>query len=328
MESLPTLVRRPAPRSSSMGCADSSTAATTRPGSRVHDGKRSRDRARRGQAREPRRGAREAPAPRDDRHRPHALGDARAPERGQRAPARRGRHRRRPQRHHREPRRPAARARGARASSFSSDTDTEIVAHLIDLALHARALESRRGRARGAPPRRGAYAIAVVARAPGRLCRREGTPRPLVLGIGEGEMLCGSDIPALLAHTRDVIFLEDGDMAVAQAQRARASRPSPASRSTRVRSASTGRRRRPRRAATSTSCSRRSTSSRAPSRTRCAAASIRRAATSCRRDRRHRRARRRDQPRLLRRLRHELSRGDGRSLLGRAARPRSPRGRD
>ena len=42
---------------------------------------------------------------------------------------------------------------------------------------------------------------------------------PLVLGIGEGEMLCGSDIPALLAHTRDMFFLEDGEMAELTAAR-------------------------------------------------------------------------------------------------------------
>src|SRR5262249_45277006 len=36
---------------------------------------------------------------------------------------------------------------------------------------------------------------------------------PLVIGVGEGEMLCGSDIAALLSHTRRMVFLEDGDIA-------------------------------------------------------------------------------------------------------------------
>src|SRR5215471_6574035 len=51
----------------------------------------------------------------------------------------------------------------------------------------------------------GAYAIAVVSRsAPDRLVVAK-SASPLVLGIGNGETLCGSDIPALLSHTRDVI---------------------------------------------------------------------------------------------------------------------------
>ena len=81
----------------------------------VHTGRGRRDRPRRREAREPRRGAPEAAAPRNDRHRPHALGDPRAAERSQRAPARRGGRRARPQRHHREPRRAPPRPRGARA---------------------------------------------------------------------------------------------------------------------------------------------------------------------------------------------------------------------
>jgi glucosamine--fructose-6-phosphate aminotransferase (isomerizing) len=96
---------------------------------------------------------------------------------------------------------------------FASDTDTEIVAHLIDEALRAGA--SRLAEAvRAALGRvRGAYAIAVLA---------EGAPEeivvakadsPLVIGLGQGEMLCASDIPALLAHTRQVVFLHDGEVA-------------------------------------------------------------------------------------------------------------------
>src|SRR5262249_51241815 len=44
---------------------------------------------------------------------------------------------------------------------------------------------------------------------------------PLVIGVAENESLCGSDIPALLAHTRDMIFLEDGEMAELTAGSAR-----------------------------------------------------------------------------------------------------------
>jgi glucosamine--fructose-6-phosphate aminotransferase (isomerizing) len=60
---------------------------------------------------------------------------------------------------------------------------------------------------------RGAYAIAVVCGdMPDEIVvARDASP--LVLGIGDGEMLAASDIPALLAHTREVVFLQDGDVA-------------------------------------------------------------------------------------------------------------------
>jgi glucosamine--fructose-6-phosphate aminotransferase (isomerizing) len=97
---------------------------------------------------------------------------------------------------------------------FSSDTDTEIIAHLID---HAHKSGARRlaDAVRTALKRvRGAYAIAVVsADAPNEIVVAK-HDSPLVLGVGDGEMLAASDVPALLAQTRDVIFLEDGELAV------------------------------------------------------------------------------------------------------------------
>jgi glutamine---fructose-6-phosphate transaminase (isomerizing) len=96
--------------------------------------------------------------------------------------------------------------------TFSSDTDTEIVAHLIARALAegGTLLEATRAALRQVE---GAYAIAVLSeQQPHQIVvARQGSP--LVIGVGEGEMLCGSDIPALLAHTREMIFLEDGDLA-------------------------------------------------------------------------------------------------------------------
>ncbi|HEX3770479.1 MAG TPA: glutamine--fructose-6-phosphate transaminase (isomerizing) [Polyangiaceae bacterium] len=97
---------------------------------------------------------------------------------------------------------------------FSSDTDTEIVAHLIDQALAGKApslVEAVRAALRQV---RGAYGIAVVAGdAPDEIVVAK-ADSPLVIGLGDGETLCASDIPALLAHTRDVIFLHDGEIAV------------------------------------------------------------------------------------------------------------------
>jgi len=96
---------------------------------------------------------------------------------------------------------------------FASDTDSEIVSHLIDDAF--RTSRGSLGAAVCAAMRRvrGAYAIAVLhGDAPGEIVVAR-SDCPLVIGLGHGEMLCGSDIPALLAHTRDVIFLNDGDVA-------------------------------------------------------------------------------------------------------------------
>jgi len=98
---------------------------------------------------------------------------------------------------------------------FASDTDTEIVAHLVNDAIKADPKASLRDAVRSALGRvRGAYAIAVVdSEAPNEIVVGK-HDSPLVLGVGEGENFAASDIPALLAHTRDVILLQDGEMAV------------------------------------------------------------------------------------------------------------------
>ncbi len=100
----------------------------------------------------------------------------------------------------------------AQGREFLSDTDTEIVAHLVDMACDRG--ESLFEAVRSTLLRlRGAYAIAVLSRADPSHILLAKNASPLVLGVGEGVMLAASDVPALLAHTRDVIFLEDGDLA-------------------------------------------------------------------------------------------------------------------
>ncbi len=104
---------------------------------------------------------------------------------------------------------------------FLSDTDTEIAAHLISRALE----RDKRGlfaAVRSALSEvRGAYALAVICKSqPDRLVVAK-SASPLVLGLGDGETLCGSDIPALLGHTRRMLFLEDGEMAELTAAGAR-----------------------------------------------------------------------------------------------------------
>ncbi|MFO0694887.1 MAG: glutamine--fructose-6-phosphate transaminase (isomerizing) [Polyangiales bacterium] len=103
---------------------------------------------------------------------------------------------------------------------FASDTDTEIVAHLV----HA---EVRAGRDLASAVRNalakvhGAYAIAVVSQTEPQRVVVARHASPLVVGVGEGETFCASDVPALLPYTRDMIFLEDGEMAVLEASNVR-----------------------------------------------------------------------------------------------------------
>ena len=100
----------------------------------------------------------------------------------------------------------------AQGREFHSDTDTEIVAHLVDLATQ-RGLDLFEAVRETLKVIRGAYAIAVLSRADSTRIVLAKNASPLVLGVGDGVMLAASDVPALLAHSRDVIFLEDGEMA-------------------------------------------------------------------------------------------------------------------
>jgi glucosamine--fructose-6-phosphate aminotransferase (isomerizing) len=97
---------------------------------------------------------------------------------------------------------------------FTSETDTEVIAHLIERHLQdAPRLEEAVRRALG--ELRGSYAIVVLSkRAPDRLVAAKHGAGSVVVGLGEGETYLASDIPALLAHTRDVVILEDEDVAV------------------------------------------------------------------------------------------------------------------
>jgi glucosamine--fructose-6-phosphate aminotransferase (isomerizing) len=101
----------------------------------------------------------------------------------------------------------------AEGHRFKSETDTEVIAHLIEKHLAAAPdLEGAVRQALGEVV--GAYAIAVLwAGAPDRVIGARNSS-PLVVGLGESESFLASDIPALLNHTRSVLFLEDEEVVV------------------------------------------------------------------------------------------------------------------
>ena len=95
---------------------------------------------------------------------------------------------------------------------FESETDTEVVAHLVQKEWKGDGLEHavRRAMTR----LRGLFALVLLsADDPLKLVAVRNGP-PIVIGIGEGETFVASDVPAILSHTRDVVFLDDGEMAI------------------------------------------------------------------------------------------------------------------
>ena len=97
----------------------------------------------------------------------------------------------------------------AEGASFSSETDTEVLAHLVAREYDGDLLEAVRRAVRRAE---GAYALVAMARAePGRMVAVR-MISPLVVGIGDGEMFLASDIPAILHRTRDVAVVDNGEI--------------------------------------------------------------------------------------------------------------------
>ena len=97
---------------------------------------------------------------------------------------------------------------------FRSQTDTEVIAHLLEehLADGRDLMEAVRGVLREL---RGAYALGVVSTAaPDRLIVAKRGGGSVVVGLGRDGTFLASDIPAILPHTRDVVVLEDGELAV------------------------------------------------------------------------------------------------------------------
>jgi glutamine---fructose-6-phosphate transaminase (isomerizing) len=96
--------------------------------------------------------------------------------------------------------------------TFVTETDTEIVAHLVERESKGDGLENAVRRA--LLYMRGLFALVLIsADDPNKIVTVRNGP-PIVVGLGEKEFFVASDIPAILAHTRDVVFMGDEEMAV------------------------------------------------------------------------------------------------------------------
>jgi len=100
----------------------------------------------------------------------------------------------------------------SQGAKFSSETDTEIFAHLVERALIGGAIDLTTAVRHSLAKVRGAFAFVVMSdKEPGTLVAAKNSS-PLVVGLGDGENYVASDVTAILSETRRVIFIDEGEM--------------------------------------------------------------------------------------------------------------------